>query len=85
MPRSSRRRTVPDPRATTLATRAIHGRKLFPHQAPVATPIVQTSTYRFRDSGDAIRYADGDPDVYVYSRYHNPTVQEAEERLALMM
>ena len=85
MPRSSRHRTVPDPRATMLATRAIHGRKLFPHQAPVATPIVQTSTYRFRDSGDAIRYADGDPDVYVYSRYHNPTVQEAEERLALMM
>jgi cystathionine beta-lyase/cystathionine gamma-synthase len=85
MPRSSRRRTVPDPRTTTLATRAIHGRKLYPHQSPVATPIVQTSTYRFRDSGDAIRYANGDPDVYVYSRYHNPTVQEAEERLALMM
>jgi len=76
---------VPDPRATTLATRAVHGRKLYPHQSPVAPPIVQTSTYRFRDSGDAIRYAEGDPDVYVYSRYHNPTVQEAEERLALMM
>jgi cystathionine beta-lyase/cystathionine gamma-synthase len=85
MPRTSQRRTVPDPRTTTLATRAIHGRKLYPHASPVATPIVQTSTYRFQDSGDAVRYADGDPDVYVYSRYHNPTVQEAEERLALMM
>jgi cystathionine beta-lyase/cystathionine gamma-synthase len=85
MPHSSRGRIVPDPRTTALATRAIHGRKLYPHQAPVATPIVQTSTYRFHDSADALRYAKGDPDVYVYSRYHNPTVQEAEERLALMM
>lgn len=85
MPRTSRRRAEPDPRNTMLATRAIHGLKLYPHKAPVATPIVQTSTYRFRDSGDAVRYAEGDPDVYVYSRYHNPTVQEAEERLALMM
>jgi cystathionine beta-lyase/cystathionine gamma-synthase len=50
----------------------------------VALPIVQTSTYRFADSGDAIRYANGDPDVYVYTRYHNPTVREAEERMALL-
>ena len=67
-----------------MATRAIHGRKLFAYRGPVASPIVQTSTYRFSDSKDAIRYAQGDPDVYVYTRYHNPTVTEAEERLALM-
>jgi len=68
----------------TLPTRAIHGAKLHAYSGPVAPPIVQTSTYRFHDSTDAIRYAQGDPDVYVYSRYHNPTVAEAEERLALM-
>jgi cystathionine beta-lyase/cystathionine gamma-synthase len=68
----------------TLPTRAIHGAKLRAYSGPVAPPIVQTSTYRFHDSADAIRYAQGDPDVYVYSRYHNPTVAEAEERLALM-
>ncbi len=73
------------PATTTLATRAIHGRTLYPYRGPVAPPIVQTSTYRFADSADAIRYAKGDPDVYVYTRYHNPTVREAEERLALMM
>jgi len=67
------------------STMAIHGRKLFAFRGPVATPIVQTSTYRFATSDDAIRYAQGDPDVYVYSRYHNPTVTEAEERLALIM
>jgi cystathionine beta-lyase/cystathionine gamma-synthase len=32
-----------------------------------------------------MRYAAGDPDVYVYTRYHNPTVREAQERLALVM
>jgi cystathionine beta-lyase/cystathionine gamma-synthase len=74
-----------DPRSLSVATRAIHGTQLFPHQAPVAQPIVQTSTYRFTDSGDALRYAKGDPDVFVYTRYHNPTVRAAEERLALIM
>ncbi len=74
-----------NPRSMALATRAIHGGNLSPRQGPVAPPIVQTSTYRFRDSGDAIRYAAGDPEVFVYTRYHNPTVQEAQDRLALMM
>ena len=73
------------PEDLSMATRAIHGRRLHAYQGPVATPIVQTSTYRFADSGDAVRYARGDKDVYVYTRYHNPTVHEAEERLALIM
>jgi len=71
--------------AMALATKAIHGNDLGAFQGPVAQPIVQTSTYRFADSNDAVRYAQGDPDVYVYTRYHNPTVKEVEERLALMM
>jgi len=74
----------PLPELQSLATRAIHGKKLYAFRGPVAPPIVQTSTYRFIDSGDAMRYAQGDPDVYVYTRYHNPTVMEAEEHLALM-
>jgi methionine-gamma-lyase len=77
-------RRTSSPRSLSLATRAIHGRELFPFQGPVAPPLLQTSTYRFRDSHDAIRYAAGDPDVYVYTRYHNPTVRQAQERLALL-
>jgi methionine-gamma-lyase len=69
----------------SLATKAIHGNKLYPYQGTVSTPIAQTTTYRFANSGDAIRYAEGDPEVYVYTRYHNPTVREAEERLALII
>jgi cystathionine beta-lyase/cystathionine gamma-synthase len=68
----------------SLATRAIHGTKVYPHQGPVSLPIYQTSTYRFESSDDAIRYAKGDDSVYVYTRYHNPTVHDVEERLALM-
>ena len=47
-------------------------------------PIYQTSTYRFENSNDAVRYAQGDPNVLVYTRYHNPTVNEVEDRIALM-
>jgi cystathionine beta-lyase/cystathionine gamma-synthase len=74
-----------DPASLALSTRAIHGRKLRAFQGPVSPPIFQTTTYRFADSADAVRYAEGDPDVYVYTRYHNPTVADAEERLALIM
>jgi methionine-gamma-lyase len=68
----------------SLATRAIHGNKLYAYKGPVSLPIYQTSTYRFESSEDAIRYAKGDPSVYVYTRYHNPTVHDVEEKLALM-
>lgn len=68
-----------------LATRAIHGKHMHPFKGPVAPAIVQTSTYRFDNSHDAVRYAQGDPDVYVYTRYHNPTVNTAQEHLAEVM
>jgi cystathionine beta-lyase/cystathionine gamma-synthase len=68
----------------SLATRAIHGNKLHAYKGPVSLPIYQTTNYRFETSEDAVRYARGDTSVYVYSRYHNPTVQDVEEKLALM-
>ncbi|MGE5315043.1 MAG: trans-sulfuration enzyme family protein [Acidobacteriota bacterium] len=69
---------------TTLSTRAIHGKKLHAYKGPLTLPIYQTSTYRFDNSDDAIRYANGDESVYVYSRYHNPSVEDVEEKIALM-
>ncbi len=68
----------------SIATRAIHGRHLHAFKGPVATPIYQTSTYRFENSNDAVRFAQGDPNVLVYTRYHNPTVNEVEDKIALM-
>ena len=73
-----------NPKKLSLATRAIHGKKLHPYKGPVSFPIYQTSTYRFENSNDAIRYAKGDTSVYVYSRYHNPTVHDVEEKIALI-
>jgi hypothetical protein len=57
-----------NPKQLSVATRAIHGSKLYAFKGPVATPIYQTSTYRFETSEDAVRYAKGDPSVYVYQR-----------------
>ncbi len=68
----------------SLATRAIHGKKLHAFKGPLSQPIYQTSTYRFDSSDDAIRYSQGDTSVYVYSRYHNPSVEDVEEKLAAM-
>jgi cystathionine beta-lyase/cystathionine gamma-synthase len=73
-----------NPTTLSLSTRAIHGRKLYPFKGPVSLPIYQTSNFRFESSDDAVKYASGDPSVYVYSRYHNPTVRDVEEKLALM-
>jgi methionine-gamma-lyase len=69
---------------TSIAMRAIHGKHLNAFTGPVAFPIYQTSTYRFENSKLAIRYAEGDESVYVYTRYHNPTVNEVEDKIALM-
>jgi cystathionine beta-lyase/cystathionine gamma-synthase len=79
-----RKSSKPSTAQLSLATRAIHGSKLYAFKGPVSTPIYQTSTYRFESSEDAIRYAKGDPTVYVYTRYHNPTVHDVEEKIALM-
>ncbi|MBI2428174.1 MAG: aminotransferase class I/II-fold pyridoxal phosphate-dependent enzyme [Ignavibacteriales bacterium] len=68
----------------SIATRAIHGKKLHAYKGPLSTPIYQTSTYRFESSDDAIRYSKGDTSVYVYSRYHNPSVEDVEEKLSVM-
>ncbi|HEY6953559.1 MAG TPA: PLP-dependent aspartate aminotransferase family protein [Bacteroidota bacterium] len=68
----------------SLATRAIHGDKLYAYKGPVSLPIYQTTNYRFDSSEDAVRYAKGDSSVYVYTRYHNPTVHDVETKLALM-
>ncbi len=68
----------------SISTRAVHGKRLYAYTGPVAFPIYQTSTYRFENSKHAIRYAEGDESVYVYTRYHNPTVNEVETKIAFM-
>ncbi|HLX11420.1 MAG TPA: aminotransferase class I/II-fold pyridoxal phosphate-dependent enzyme [Bacteroidota bacterium] len=71
-------------KSSSMATRSIHGNHMHAFKGPVSFPIYQTTTYRFENSDDAIAYSKGDKSVYVYTRYHNPSVREVEERLAVM-
>jgi len=62
-------------------TTAVHGRRAAPRGA-LAVPIVQTSTFAFGSAAEMRRYLDGDEELFLYTRYANPTVRELEESLA---
>ena len=62
-------------------TRAVHGRH-GARSGPLVPPIAQSSTFAFASSAEMRRYLDGDPDLYLYTRYANPTLRELEETLA---
>jgi methionine-gamma-lyase len=49
---------------------------------PLTTPIYATSTYVFESAQDVERYQDGSLPAYLYSRYENPTVVAAEQKVA---
>jgi cystathionine beta-lyase/cystathionine gamma-synthase len=61
----------------------VHGRRE-PRPGPLATPIVQTSTFAFASAAEMRRYLEGDGGLYIYTRYANPTVHELEEALAAL-
>lgn len=51
-------------------------------QKPVVTPIVQSTTFIFPDTATLIDYQRGKRKGYLYTRYSNPTVEAAEEKIA---
>jgi cystathionine beta-lyase/cystathionine gamma-synthase len=51
---------------------------------PLATPIVQTSTFAFASAAEMRRYVEGDEELFLYTRYANPTVRALEESLAAL-
>jgi len=70
-------------RTASLATRAVHAgepRRKFADS--LTTPIIQTSTFTFKDSKEIEGYTRRGKDHYEYGRYGNPTVTIAEKRLA---
>jgi cystathionine beta-lyase/cystathionine gamma-synthase len=75
---------INEARKYSLATRAIHGKRIGAFNAPLILPIHQTSTFRFDTSEHLIRWANGDNSEYVYTRYNNPSTEEVEQRLALI-
>ncbi len=66
------------------ATKLIHaGEGVTTGATPaLTTPIYETSTFVFDSVADVEKYQDGKLDGYLYSRYENPTVVAAEQKIA---
>ena len=66
-------------------TIAVHGGERNDQQefGAVVSPVFHSATFAFKDFEEMRRYAHGElPDAYFYSRYANPTVAEAERKIA---
>jgi len=67
----------------SLSTRAIHaGEPRRRYADSITTPIIQTSTFTFRDSRHIEDFTRKGMEHFEYGRYGNPTAQIAEQRLA---
>lgn len=67
------------------ATVAVHGGERTDEQpfGAVVSPVFHTATFAFESFEEMRRYARGElPEAYFYSRYANPTVAEAERKIA---
>jgi len=65
------------------ATRAIHsGEEKHGLDAPVTTPVVRTSNFTFSSTAEMKRWAEGKSKAYIYTRYGNPTLAVAEQKIA---
>jgi cystathionine beta-lyase/cystathionine gamma-synthase len=64
-------------------TLAVHGRQ-GARRGPLAPAIAQTSTFAFGSSAEMRRFLDGDDELFLYTRYANPTVRELERAIAAL-
>ena len=77
------RRDKTDMNNNSLATRAIHaGEARQKYADSLTTPIIQTSTFTFKNSKDIEDFTKKGKEHFEYGRYGNPTVSIAEKRLA---
>lgn len=65
-------------------TICIHGGHKQENNRAHLTPIYASSTYTFDSAEQAVNIFEGKEDGYVYGRFGNPTINEAEEKIALM-
>lgn len=63
---------------------AIHGGHVTDPQYAHLTPIYASSTYVFDDAEQGMRRFSGKEKGYIYSRWGNPTMTEAEEKIAAL-
>jgi cystathionine beta-lyase/cystathionine gamma-synthase len=73
------------PNLQSDATLCVHsGEDRHGQAGPITTPIAQASVFVVPEVEDLRRYAKGTRDIYLYSRYGNPTVRAAEEKIAAL-
>ncbi len=67
------------------STRAVHaGEVRFNEYGSITTPIVQTSTFIFKNVDEIRKLVDGDMERFEYGRYGHPTQLAAERKLAAL-
>jgi methionine-gamma-lyase len=67
------------------ATIAIHGgEEKFHISAPVGTSIARTANFTFASTETMKRWAEGKNPAYIYTRYGNPTLAVAEQKIAAL-
>ena len=82
MTKSSHKKNIVG-KGASLSTRAIHaGEPRRKYADSLTTPIIQTSTFTFRNSKHIEDYTRKGKEHFEYGRYGNPTVKIAEKRLA---
>jgi methionine-gamma-lyase len=75
----NKRHTASDATLSVHAGEDRHGRN-----APLTTEIQQTAVFALQNVEQLRRYAAGDPEVFLYTRYGNPTLRAAEEKIAAL-
>src|SRR5207302_5929605 len=76
------RRSGDRPRRMKVATISVHAGTPEGPNAPITTPIVQSTTFRFESAEAVQRYQRGEGGLFMYSRDENPTVRAAEQAMA---
>jgi methionine-gamma-lyase len=65
-------------------TICIHGGHQGEQHRAHLTPIYASSTYTFDSAEQGVAIFQGEEEGYIYSRFGNPTIREAEEKIALL-
>jgi len=66
-----------------LSTRSVQGNKKV-ESGPAVEPIVQTSTFVFKDQDEMLSAVKGESGKHVYTRWSNPTTRSAEEKISAL-
>ena len=66
-----------------LSTRSVQGNERA-KPGPAVEPIVQTSTFIFKDQQEMLDAVQGKSDKHVYTRWSNPTTRNAEQKISAL-